>query len=235
VVLFGQGGTTAELVADRALALPPLNLTLARDLMARTRVYRLLQGYRDRPAARLDDVALTLIKLARLAADVAEIAELDINPLLADDQGVIALDARIRMRTTEAAAVARLAIRPYPSELESRIILPDGAIYLLRPIRPEDAPALHHAFEKLTAEDVRLRFFSPMRRLPHKLAARLTQIDYDREMALIAVQPDDPDTSAERISVAAVVRIACDPDNIEGEFAIVVRSDLKKLAGWAAH
>ena len=112
VLLFGQGGTAAELIADRALALPPLNMRLARDLMAQTRVHRLLQGYRDRPAADLDAIALALIKLAQLVIDVAEVAEVDVNPLLADEDGVIALDARIR---GEAWPQRRLAIQPYPA------------------------------------------------------------------------------------------------------------------------
>jgi acetyltransferase len=227
VVLFGQGGTAVELTADKALALPPLNMALALETMALTRVWRLLQGYRDRPAAKLDEIALTLIKLAQLATDVAEVVELDINPLLADEHGVVALDARVRIKAATGPATRRLAIRPYPKELEDTIALPDGRRFLLRPVRPEDEPAIHRAFAKLTPEDVRLRFFSPMKTLPHTLAARLTQIDYDREMALVAATPLDPDAPAETVEIAGVVRIAADPDNVEGEFAIVVRSDLK--------
>ena len=107
MVLFGQGGTAAEVIADRALALPPLNMRLAHDLMAQTRVHRLLRGYRDRPAADLDAVALALIKLAQLVADFAEVTELDINPLLADEHGVIALDARIGSRAPASGARSR--------------------------------------------------------------------------------------------------------------------------------
>jgi acetyltransferase len=227
VVLFGQGGTAVEVMADRAVGLPPLNMALAHEMMGRTRIHRLLRGYRDRPAAKLDEIAATLIKLAQLAADVAEIAELDINPLLADAQGVIALDARIRVKAAREDPARRLAIRPYPRELESAIALPDGTALLLRPIRPEDEPAIHRAFARLSAEDVRLRFFTAMKNLPHALAARLTQIDYDREMALVAVAPVDPDAAADRFEIFGVVRLAADPDNIEGEFAIIVRSDLK--------
>ena len=222
VMLFGHGGVAVEVVADRALALPPLNLKLARELMAQTRVFRLLQGYRDRPPAALDDIALTLVKISQLTVDFGEIAELDINPLLADASGVIALDARIRVQRTDRPAVARLAIRPYPRELEEIVTLGDGARFLLRPIRPEDEPELQAAFRKLSPETIRLRFFIPLRALSHDLAARLTQIDYDREMALIATEPGPAGTRP----ISAVVRIASDPDKERAEFAIVVRDDI---------
>jgi len=222
VILFGHGGVAVEVIADRALALPPLNLKLARELMAQTRVFRLLQGYRDRPPAALDDVALTLVKISQLTIDFGEIVELDINPLLADASGVIALDARIRVKASERPAVARLAIRPYPRELEETVTLEDGATFLLRPIRPEDEPPLQAAFSTLSPETVRLRFFIPLRALSHELAARLTQIDYDREMALIATEPGPAGTKP----ISGVVRIASDPDKERAEFAIVVRDDI---------
>ena len=222
VILFGHGGVAVEVIADRALALPPLNLKLARELMAETRVFRLLQGYRDRPPAALDEIALTLVKVSQLIVDIGEIVELDINPLLADAAGVIALDARIRVKSTDRPAVARLAIRPYPRELEEVVTLADGAKFLLRPIRPEDEPELRAAFNKLSPESIRLRFFIPLRALSHDLAARLTQIDYDREMALIATEPGP----AGRRPIYAVVRIATDPDKERAEFAIVVRDDI---------
>ena len=202
VVLFGQGGTAAEVIADRALALPPLNMRLAYDLMAQTRVHRLLRGYRDRPAADLDAVALVLLKVAQLVADFAEVTELDINPLLADEHGVIALDARIRVAQTGKRAEERLAIRPYPKELEEEVSLADGRRLWLRPIRPEDEPALVAWFRKLSLEAVRLRFFAPLKELTHQAAARLTQIDYDREMALVLVEHGSPG-AAELYAVGA--------------------------------
>jgi acetyltransferase len=222
VILFGHGGVAVEVIADRALALPLLNLKLARELMAETRVFGLLQGYRDRAPAALDEIALTLVKVSQLIVDVGEIAELDINPLLTDAAGVIALDARIRVKSTDRPAVARLAIRPYPRELEEVVTLADGAKFLLRPIRPEDEPALRAAFDKLSPESVRLRYFIPLRALSHDLAARLTQIDYEREMALIATEPGP----AGRQPIYAVVRIATDPDKERAEFAIEVRDDM---------
>jgi acetyltransferase len=223
VVLFGQGGTAVEVIQDKALALPPLNMNLARALMAGTRVHRLLLGYRDQPPAALEAIAVALINLAQLATDIAEIVEVDINPLLADPKGVVSLDARIRVAPAQSSGAARLAIRPYPKELEATQILPDGQEVVIRPIRPEDAPALRRAFKKLTPRDVRFRFFAPMSDLSPALAARLTQIDYDREMALIAlgVQAGGEEDGW------GVVRIAADADNLCAEFAVVVRSDMQ--------
>ncbi|HLI10123.1 MAG TPA: bifunctional acetate--CoA ligase family protein/GNAT family N-acetyltransferase [Alphaproteobacteria bacterium] len=226
VILFGHGGTAAEVIDDKALALAPLNLKIARELMARTRVYRLLQGYRNQPPAALDAIALTLVKISQLVVDMAEVAELDINPLVADANGVTALDARIRVTPRAGDGTARLAIRPYPTALESTVELPGGRRFLLRPVRPEDAPAFIDAFQKLSPEDVRMRFFAPMKVLSPGFAARLTQIDYDREMALVLCAPDRPPGSTE---IFGVVRLAADPDNEKAEFAIIVRSDLKGL------
>jgi acetyltransferase len=221
VILFGQGGVAVEVVQDTAIALPPLNLGLARALMARTRVNALLQGYRGRAAAAVDEVALVLVRVSQLLVDCAEIAELDINPLLARPDGVVALDARIRVARAARPGAARLAIRPYPKELERRVTVRDGSTVLLRPVRPEDEPLFHTAFRKLSPESVRLRFFAPLKHLTHEFAARLTQIDYDREMALIAV-PADAAVPAE---VFGVARFAADPDGERAEYAVVVRSD----------
>jgi acetyltransferase len=220
VLLFGQGGTAVEIVDDKSLALPPLNLPLARAMMERTRVFRQLQGYRDRPAADIDAIALTLVKLSQLVADHEDIVELDINPLLADETGVVALDARIRLAARDSARGRPFSISPYPKELEKSVDLPDLGACLLRPVRPEDASAMVRLFEKLSPEDIRLRFFTPWRELPANQLARFTQIDYDREMAFALVSPD-------RQNFLGIVRLAADPDNIRAEFAVLVRSDLK--------
>jgi acetyltransferase len=229
VVLFGEGGTAVEVIADKALALPPLNLHLARDLMAQTRVYRRLQGYRDRPAADLDGIALALVRLAQMAVDLAQIAELDVNPLLADEQGILALDARIRVVRREDPGAARFAIRPYPAELEEEVALADGMAVFLRPIRPEDERLYPQWLERMDPEDIRLRLFAPVRHLSHHFLARLTQIDYDREMALIALSS----RGRQDTELLGVARYASDPDNHRAEFGVIVRSDLKGHGlGW---
>lgn len=226
VVLFGHGGTAVEVVRDKSVALPPLNLALANSLMAETRIYRLLQGYRDRPAADIDALALALVNLAQLAADFAEISEVDINPLLADSKGIIALDARVRVKPKhevegDRASPHRLAIRPYPKHLEQLGELRDGTAIRIRPIRPEDEPALQRTFEHLTPEDVRMRFFSHMTALSHEAAARLTQIDYNREMALVGLDPENPQ------EIWGWVTVAADPENHAAEYAVAIRSYLK--------
>jgi len=222
MILFGQGGTAVELMDDKALAMPPLNMRLARDVMSRTRVYRLLKGYRDRPPAALDAIAETLIKVAQLVIDHPEIEELDINPLLADDFGVIALDVRVRLEPTERSGPERLAIRPYPKELEERVTLRDGRAFLLRPVRPEDEPAFHLGFTKLTPEEIQLRFFTPLKTLSHVMAARCTQIDYDRQMALVLAEDGKPGEAM----IGGVARLAADPDNERAEYAIIVGKEL---------
>ncbi len=221
VIMFGQGGTAVEVINDSAFALPPLNMSLARELIQRTRVSKLLQGYRDRPPADMDAICLSLMKISQLVIDIPEIVEIDINPLFADAQGVIAVDARIRVSTNPANS-DRLAIRPYPKDLEEVIELNDGSKVLVRPIRPEDEPNHHIFVSRLTPEDIRFRFFGLVGELPHSEMARLTQIDYDREMAFIAVPVDNAANET-----WGVVRTMSDPDNERAEFAVVVRSDLK--------
>jgi acetyltransferase len=221
-IVFGQGGTAVELIGDRALALPPLNATLARDLISQTRVQRLLCGYRDRPAVDMLALELTLVKLSQLAVDVPELLELDINPLLADERGVLALDARIRVAASGADASARLSIRPYPVEQEQHVEF-QGRTILLRPIRPEDFAQHQHFLASVTAEDMRTRFFTAMRELPPRDLAHLTQLDYEREMAFIAVRAGGGGTE----ETLGVVRAYTDPDNIEAEFALLFHSDLK--------
>ncbi|MFJ1471749.1 bifunctional acetate--CoA ligase family protein/GNAT family N-acetyltransferase [Massilia orientalis] len=224
VVLFGKGGVAVEVAADQAVALPPLDRVLAADLVDRTRVARLLAGFRDSPRADLDALCDVLVRVGQMVADLPELAELDINPLLADADGVVALDARMRLVAVPAGQdpLARLAILPYPDALERRVDSALGPL-LVRPIRPEDAPAHVAFFHALSARDVHFRMFGTMRELSPSQLARFTQIDYAREMAFIATRPG-PAGTAETLGV---VRVAIDPDNTVGEFAIVVRSDLQ--------
>jgi acetyltransferase len=223
VLMFGEGGTAVELLRDRTLALPPLNMHLAMDMISRTRIYRRLQGYRNRPAVDLEAVAVTLLRLSQLVVDFPEIDSLDVNPLLADQDGVIALDARIRVRSGRVEGrLGHLAIRPYPKEMEERVTLRDGRRLLLRPIVPEDEPALNRAFATLDPDEIRNRFLQPLRTLHHMLAARFTQLDYDREMALVLTEDGIPGKQ----DIHAVVRLSADPDNEEAEFAIIVHHDM---------
>jgi len=225
VLLFGQGGTAVEVLPDRAVALPPLNEPLARALVARTRVSRLLGGWRDTPA--VDQVALhgVLVAVSRLLADIPELAELDINPLIVNFEGVIALDARIRLSASAPAGARNFAIRPYPGELAETVTW-RGRPLTLRPIRPEDE-AQHMAFlERLDPEDIRLRVFYSRRSIERSELARLLQIDYEREMAFVAVAPDPADPAGAEQTLG-VVRAVADPDNRAAEFGIIVRSDLK--------
>jgi acetyltransferase len=222
VILFGHGGTAVEIVADRAVALPPLNEALAKEAVARTRIARLLAGYRDRPAADLAAIYRVLVRVSQMVIDLPELAELDINPLLADENGVIALDARVRLQAAKAGE-ARLAIRPYPRELEETVPWREQTL-LLRPIRPDDE-ARHLAFlQRLDPEDIRMRIFAVRRSIERTELARLTQIDYEREMAFIAVA-SGADGVPETIGA---VRAVTDPNNTSADFGIIVRSDLKR-------
>ena len=223
VILFGQGGTSVEVVGDRTIGLPPLNMSLARDMISRTRVSKLLKGYRDVPPADMNALSLTLIQVSQMLTDFRPILELDINPLLANHTGVLAVDARIRVGEPELQQGRRLAIRPYPKHLEEPFVMPSGREVVLRPIRPEDEPEHMEFHAKLSEEDIRFRHFGMVKFLPHSEMARFTQIDYDREMAFIASAPLEKN----KRETIGVVRAVTDPNNERAEFAVVVRSDLK--------
>lgn len=212
VVLFGEGGTAVELRRDSAVALPPLNAALAGELVARTQVGRQLAGFRGgRPLAQ-PSVIEALVQVSRIASDLPEVAELDINPLLVDADGVLALDARVRLRRPAAGERNRLALRPYPAELEERIDI-GGQSLLVRPIRPEDGVRLQAFYAAATPADLRLRFFLARREVPRSELARYCQIDYEREMTFVALEGE---------ALVAEVRAVCDPDNVRAEFAIQV-------------
>lgn len=230
VIAFGRGGTAVEVINDQAVALPPLDLRLAHELIARTRVSRVLKAYRDVPAADERAVALVLVKLAQLAADIPEIQQLDINPLLADRDGVVAVDARIAVARGRALHKGRghprFAIFPYPTEWERTIPLADGQPALVRPVRPEDDAMFRAFFTHITDEDLRLRFFQSVRHFSHEFIARLTQLDYARSIALVAVHPDTHE-------MLGAVRLHADANYEKGEYGILVRSDLKGHGiGW---
>ncbi len=230
VVVFGRGGTAVEVIDDIALALPPLDLRLAHELIGRTRVARILRAYRDVPAADERALALVLVKLAQLAADIPEVREVDINPLLADAGGAVAVDARIAVapsrRLHRGRGHPRFAVFPYPTELERRITLGNGRPAFVRPVRPEDDAMFRRFFEHVTTEDLRLRFFRAVRDFSHDFIARLVQLDYARSMALVAVDEESGE-------MLGAVRLLADPDFHRGEYGIMVRSDLKGAGlGW---
>jgi acetyltransferase len=223
VLLFGQGGVAVELIADKALALPPLNLRLAKELIGQTRVSKLLAGYRGRKAADIDAIALTLVKLSQLVCDLDAVQEVDLNPVLASETGVICVDARVRVAAMAGEARGmRLAIRPYPRECERDELLPKTGKLRLRPIRPEDAARLTSFIAGLAPETARIGFFSPMRHLDASMIARLTQIDYDREMAFVLSREEEPER------LIGVARLFSDPDNIRAEFTLAVASQFHR-------
>ena len=217
VILFGQGGIGVEAIGDTTIALPPLDMELARGMIARTRIARLLQGYRGRPPVNLDALAGALVSVSRLILDHPEVFEIDINPILADAAGVVAVDARVRL--DDPALRPQSAIVPYPRELETIETLRDGTMMRLRPIRPDDATIARRFLESVSPEDIRARFHGAMRDFSGPLLIRLTQIDYDREIALLGFRDGDE-------LPLGVVRLYAEPDEISAEFAILVRSDL---------
>ncbi|MAA96789.1 MAG: GNAT family N-acetyltransferase [Stappia sp.] len=232
VIAFGHGGTGVEVMGDVALALPPLDLNLAEALIRRTRVSRLLEGFRDRPRADMHAIALTLVKVSQIAIDIPEIREMDLNPLAADHRGALALDGRIAVAEPVVhpgrSGRSRLAVLPYPQEWERMLTLKDGSTVKVSPVKPEDEDRYRRFFEeKVTPEDLRLRFFAPVKEFSHAFMARLVQLDYARAMAFAASDP----ASGE---ILGVVRLHADPDHQTGEYAIIVQSGLKgKGLGWA--
>jgi acetyltransferase len=230
MILFGAGGTATQIIHDTAVALPPLDAELARDLMNQTRIFKLLEGYRDRPAADLAAIADALVRLSQLVVDCPAVKELDINPLLADETGIIALDARIRIEPSEVEKEGPnplLAIRPYPNHWETWAATDNGYRIFIRPIRPADEHLYGDFIAKLSPEDIRFRFLAPRKEFSHKFIARFTQIDYARAMAFVALNKDQNE-------LLGVARLSADPDYVNGEYAIIVRSDLKGSGlGWA--
>jgi len=220
VISFGMGGIGVEVFRDSAVALPPLNRFLAQEMIAATRVSRMLGEFRGRPAVPLDAVVDVLLKVSEIACELPCVEELDINPVLADETGVIALDARVVLGNGPLAADARyshLAIHPYPKNLWRAVRLRTGDTALLRPIRPEDAEAEQRFIARLSARSMYLRFHAPLRELSLERLIRFTQIDYDREMAFVAI-----DLQGDAEEIHGIARYTRDPDGTTCEFGIVV-------------
>ena len=216
-ILFGMGGILTEIMKDQAIGLPPLNRSLARRLMESTQVYSLLQGYRNKPGVNLELLEEMIIRLSQLVEDFPEIVELDMNPVIVHEGRPCAVDARVILKPSEVPAPLHLVISPYPAQYESQTVVKDGLAVFIRPIKPEDAPLLVGLFETLSPTSIYYRFFSPIKTIPHNMLARFTQIDYDREIALVALEDGKQD---ERM--LGVARVIGDPGGKKAEFAVLV-------------
>ncbi len=245
VILFGSGGQLVEVYRDRALALPPLNTTLAQRLMELTKIYTALEGVRGRKAVNLEALKAALVAFSELIVELPRIAEIDINPLVASSDQLLALDARVVLADPKIkdANLPRSAIRPYPSQYVSRWKMKDGTAVVIRPIRPEDEPQMVGFHESLSEESVYLRYFHMAQlstRVAHERLIRKCFIDYDREMALVA-ELTDPDTRS--TCIAAVARLSRAPSAEEAEIGVIVADKfqhqglgaelIKKLVGIA--
>ncbi|MEO5341718.1 MAG: bifunctional acetate--CoA ligase family protein/GNAT family N-acetyltransferase [Gammaproteobacteria bacterium SHHR-1] len=226
VIRFGAGGVASEVFADSQVALPPLNEYLSKQLISGTRMAQFLRKFRNFPEANLAPLVEVLQRISEMACELPEIREMDINPLLVDEQGVIALDARIRVGPpkTSTSRYDHMAIHPYPPELESTWQLPDGSNVVIRPIRPEDAGCEKQFVENLSAESRYFRFMQSLDKLSPLMLARFTQIDYDREMALIAIINED----TPQARILGVVRYVSNSDRHSCEFALTVGDEWQR-------
>ena len=218
-IVFGAGGKMVEILDDSAVSLPPLNAVLARRLIRRTRVSRLLEAFRDSPPADSEAVINVLVRISDLVCEIPEIEELDINPLFAGPNGVLAVDARIRVSRTPAMQkrYEHVAIAPYPRHLIKTEVMADGTELTIRPIRPEHAAAERDFVHNLSDQARKFRFMHAMNDLSPAMLARFTHIDYSREMAFVAIMG----TGAEARQVG-VARYSANPDGKSCEFAVVV-------------
>jgi acetyltransferase len=222
VITFGAGGIMVEVLGDRSVALPPLNSYLARNMIQGTHVARMLKQFRHMPPVDMAALESMLLRVSEMVCELPHIREMDINPLIVDENGAIAVDARIEVAYPPAGAerYAHMAIHPYPAHLESRWQLPEGIDLIIRPIRPEDAEIEQTFVRGLSQESKHFRFVSALQELTPSMLARFTQIDYDREMALIAVQEED-----DKETEIGVVRYVINPDGESCEFALVVADE----------
>ena len=217
LILFGMGGVLTEMLKDSAVDLPPLNLLLARRLMERTRVYRLLQGYRNLPAANVDLMAEFLVRISQLVTDFPEIVELDLNPVVISDGSPVAVDARIVVEPSEVAAPRHLIISPYPNQYESNWLLKDGTPVLIRPVKPEDETLVADLLRNCSEQTIYFRYFGANKKWPHESLIRFTQNDYDREIGIAAIGlPPGPSV------MMGVGRLVMTSERDAAEFAVIV-------------
>lgn len=214
-ILFGAGGVLVEVFKDSALGLPPLNRTLARRLIERTQIFTALEGVRGKKPIPLADLETLLVRFSYLLCDFLEIHEIDINPLLASPDGLIALDARVVLGATK----SRLAIEPYPNQHTTSWRLPNGTDIVVRAIRPEDEPLIEDHHRSLSEQSIRMRFFSMVKALSRDRLIRLCNLDYAREMALVAVRKN----AEGKPEIIGVSRYYMSPTTRSAEFAVIVR------------
>ncbi len=219
IITFGAGGITVEVMGDRAVELPPLNRYLARNLISKTRVSKLLGAFRHMPPAHMEAVENVLLRVSEMVCELPWLREMDINPLIVDETGALAVDARVVVEHVSHTPdrYAHMAIYPYPVHLITDWQLPDGTDITIRPIRPEDAEMEQAFVRSLSDESKFFRFMNTLHELTPSMLVRFTQIDYDREMALVAVARED-DKEIE----LGVCRYAINPDGKTCEFALVV-------------
>jgi len=222
VLLFGMGGIMTEILKDRSLALPPLNRLLARKMIESTRVYQLLKGFRGRPAANLELIEEVLLRLSQLVIDFPEIVELDINPMIVSGDKVLAVDGRVVVEPSDVLSPRHLVISPYPREYERAIETDDGAPVFIRPIRPEDAPLLIEFFSSLSPESLHNRFLWPMKSATPPFLTRMTQVDYDTDMVMVAFQKLN---GSEKF--LGIARYMGDADEAKAELSVVVGEDVR--------
>lgn len=223
VITFGAGGTMVEVMGDAQVTLPPLNSFLARDLINRTNVSRLLGAFRHMPPADVDALEGVLLRVSEMVCELPMLTEMDINPLILDEHGVLAADARVvvEFRQPSADRYSHMAIYPYPTHLVNRWQLADGTDITIRPIRPEDAELVQDFVRNLSPASRFLRFMNSVQELSQAMLVRFTQIDYSREMALIAVTEDHG-----REVELGVARFAFNPDGESCEFALVIADQM---------
>jgi acetyltransferase len=224
VITFGAGGTTVEVMGDRSVSLPPLNTFLVKDLIQRTRVAKMLGDFRHMPPANIEALESVLLRVSEMVCELPMLMEMDINPLIVDENGALAADARVvvEFRQPSADRYAHMAIYPYPTQLVSDWQLADGTDIVIRPIRPEDAELEQAFVHNLSEESRYFRFMNSVQELSESMLVRFTQIDYSREMALIAVTIEH-DQEIE----LGVTRYAINPDGETCEFALVIADSMR--------
>jgi acetyltransferase len=233
VITFGAGGTMIELINDRAMELPPLNQFLARRLIERSRAAGMLGEWRGAPPADVQALEHLLLRVSEMVCALPQLREMDINPVIVDENGAIAVDARIVVDddAQTPGSYGHLAILPYPASQEREWPMKGGGLYTLRPIRPDDAEMLQAFVRGLSQESRYFRFASAMQELPARMLARYTLIDYDREMALVAVVKErhtaDDGSPTETERLVGVVRYITNPDATSCEFSLVIADDFK--------